>query len=58
MFLLLLDNNLKSDTCQDEIKLQKVFCVCSTVQCVSVYSLKAIDPYCAFSTIRSTTQSV
>jgi hypothetical protein len=31
MFLLLPDNSLKADTCQDEIKLQKVFSVCNTV---------------------------
>jgi len=52
MFILLTDNGLNADTCQEEIKSKKVLCVfcvcvCSTLCCSSVYSLKAIHPYCA-----------
>ena len=62
MFILLLDNGLNADTHQEEINYKKVFCVCvcvcvcvcSTLCSESVYNLKAIHPYCAFSIIRST----
>jgi hypothetical protein len=52
MFILL-DNSLKFDKCHDEIKLQKCF-VFATLCSESVYSLKAIHPFCAFSVIRNT----
>ena len=41
-----------------KLNLKKCVCVCSTLCCWSVYSLKAIHPCCTFSTIRSTIQSV
>jgi len=38
MFIHLTDNNLKADTCQVEIKLQKVFSVCNIVHQVCLQS--------------------
>jgi hypothetical protein len=38
MFIHLPNNGLNADTCQEEIKLQKLFCVCNTVHSVCLQS--------------------